>query len=100
MVKDAIEALVNKRGFTANVQLVGNVLCVEANDSKQLVSLMLRRQRMRNHLTLDEVQERLGARSKNEYAQYEQGKSLPGFENLESLLMAIDPQRSPVLSYI
>ena len=100
MVKDAIESLVNKRHFAINAQLVGSVLCVEANDVKQLVSLILKRQRNRNHLTLDDVQERLGARSKNEYAQYEQGKALPGLEKLERLLKAIDPKHSPVLGYI
>lgn len=40
---------------------------------------------------MKEVAERMGSRSKNAYAQYEQGKILPSFDKLTQILQAIDP---------
>jgi transcriptional regulator with XRE-family HTH domain len=55
------------------------------------LALLLRRQRERHGLTLAQAAERLGQRSKNAYARYEQGKSMPTVEKLEQLLQAIAP---------
>lgn len=100
MVKDAIELLVNKKSFKISADLHKNALCVEANDQKILMALVLKRQRLRKHLKLEEVKERLGAKSVNDYAQYEQGKHRPSFAKFEQLLKAIDPNHFPVIGYI
>ena len=47
-------------------------------------------------LTLAEAAERLGQRSKNAYARYEQGKTMPTVEKLEQLLTAIAPDQKIV----
>ncbi|HXW53405.1 MAG TPA: helix-turn-helix transcriptional regulator [Myxococcota bacterium] len=99
MVKDAIEGLVDAKKFKVEVQRRKNDIFIESNDPKLLTALILKRQRTRQRLTLEEVTANLGAKSINEYAQYERGKHLPSLEKLENLLKAIDPKHTPVLSY-
>jgi hypothetical protein len=70
---------------------------VSTDDTAAMISLLLRRQRHRSGLTLAEVAERLGARSRNAYARYEQGASVPTVAKLEELLKAISPDRDIVL---
>jgi transcriptional regulator with XRE-family HTH domain len=45
---------------------------------------------------LAQAAERLGQRSRNAYARYEQGKSMPTVEKLEQLLSAIAPDQKIV----
>ncbi len=62
-----------------------------------MIALMLKRQREAHRLTLIEVAQRLGQKSPNAYARYEQGKSLPTVEKLNKLMKAIDPGFEPIL---
>ena len=62
-----------------------------------MIALMLKRQREAHRLTLAEVARRLGQKSPNAYARYEQGKSLPTVEKLNKLMKAIDPECEPIL---
>ncbi len=91
MVKDAIEALVNDPAFLIDSTIAGRDVFVESNDDKKLMGLILKRQRLKNKMKLEDVQTRLNAKSINDYAQYEQGKHVPCFDKLEQLLKAIDP---------
>ena len=98
MIAEAIECLMNKRGFKVDVRPVdGESISVGANREGMMVALMLRRQREAHRLTLAEVTRRLGQKSPNAYARYEQGKSLPTVEKLGKLLKAIDPELAPIL---
>ena len=56
-----------------------------------MISLLLRRQREKSGLTLAEAAERMGAKSRNTYARYEQGTSVPTVEKLNQLLHAVSP---------
>jgi len=98
MVKDAIELLVDDPAFSIDVTLIGNSLFIESNDPKKLIGLILKRQRHRKKLKLEDVAALLGAKSLNEYAQYEQGKHLPSLEKFEKLLQAINPELMPFVS--
>ena len=98
MVKNAIETLVDDQNFSAEVSVSKNVLLLDSNDQKKLVALILKRQRQKYRLTMEQVAEHLQAKSINEYAQYEQGKHQPSFEKFEKLLQAIDPNLQPVIS--
>ena len=98
MIKDAIECLIDDTSFSVAAFLVGNTVCIETSDSKKLIALILKQQRYRKNLTLEDVAEHLHAKSVNEYAQYEQGKHQPSFEKFAQLLEAIDPRLSPVIS--
>jgi predicted transcriptional regulator len=74
----------------------GELFEIEANRVGILIALLLRRQRERHGLTLNEAAERLGQRSRNAYARYEQGRAMPSVEKLEQLLKAIAPDQKIV----
>jgi transcriptional regulator with XRE-family HTH domain len=59
---------------------------------------MFRRLRLKNKLTLKEVAKRMGAKSHNAYARYEQGKSIPTIEKLSILISAINPDQDFIVS--
>jgi len=92
MARDLIETMAGVRGFRATVYPTGGeTFEIGANRIGVLLALLLRRQRERQGLTLAEAAARLGQRSKNAYARYEQGKTMPTVEKLEELLRAIAP---------
>jgi hypothetical protein len=98
MIADAIEGLANQKGFKVDVRPLGiAAFTVGANQESIMIALMLRRQREAHSLTLTEVAQRLGQKSPNAYARYEQGKSLPTLEKLNQLMKAIDPGFEPIL---
>ena len=90
MVKDAIEELVNEKAFRIKITLSKDgEFIVWANDVAPLVALMLKRQRLKNGLSLSDMQERLHTKSKNAYAQYEQGRSVPSVQKFLQFLRAM-----------
>ena len=92
MAKDLIETMAGVGGFKVTIYPArGNTFEVGANNVGVLLALLLRRQRERQGLTLEEAARRLGQRSRNAYARYEQGKAMPSVEKLEELLRAIAP---------
>ena len=92
MVKDLFETMADRKGFEVDVHMTGSqVFEIEANDVGILLALLLRRQREKSGLTLADVAERLGQRSRNAFARYEQGKAQPTVEKLEQLLRAVAP---------
>ena len=94
MAEDLIETMAHTRGFKVTAfPSAGEIFEIEANRIGILVALLLRRQRERQGLTLNEAAERLGQRSRNAYARYEQGKAMPSVEKLEQLLRAIAPDQ-------
>lgn len=98
MIKDAVELLADDSTFSAKATMVDDFVFLDANDTKILIALILKRQRQKKHLNLEEVASHLQARSINEYAQYEQGRHLPSFEKFEQLLKAIDPELNVFMS--
>jgi predicted RNase H-like HicB family nuclease/DNA-binding XRE family transcriptional regulator len=98
MIADAIESLVDKKGFKIKVfPGCGGHFELAANDAATLVAFLLRRQRKKHGLSLKEVAKRLGASSHNAYARYEQGSSVPTVEMLFRLLSAVSPDNNFVL---
>ena len=100
MVEDLLETLANRPGFSVTTHPVtkGNFE-ISSPDTRGLVSLLLRRQRERSGLSLGEAAQRLGAKSRNAYARYEQGTSAPTVDKLNELLQAVSPDRDFVLRY-
>lgn len=98
MVKDLLETLVNRPDFSVEIHRAkrGNFE-VSASDMRAMISLMLRRQREKSGLSLSEVAQRLGVKSLNAYARYEQGMTAPTLEKLDQLLKAVSPDRDFVL---
>ena len=98
MIADAIEGLINQKGFKIDVRPLGSEsFTVGTTMENAMIALMLKRQREAHRLTLVEVARRLGQKSPNAYARYEQGKSLPTLEKLNKLMKAIDPAFEPIL---
>src|SRR5581483_4654276 len=71
---------------------------LSASDTKAIVGLLLQRQRQLHGLSLAAAAERLGAKSRNAYARYEQGSSMPTVDKLDKLLQAVSGGRAFVLS--
>jgi len=92
MIADWFAVMVSRPRFAMRVVNVhGNSFEVAADDTRTMIGLLLRRQRQKSGLSLAAVAERLGARSRNAYARYEQGATVPTVEKLAELLRAIAP---------
>lgn len=98
MVADMLESMVNQSSFEVTV-FKGKKDSFEVgfSEPKHMVRLLLQRKREMSGLSLAQVAERLGAKSRNTYARYEQGKSVPSFEKLNELLHAVNPQSDIVI---
>ena len=98
MVKDLLETLAYRPGFSVQVYPGKHGdFEVSSPDTRGMISLLLRRQRERSGLSLAEVAQRLGVRSRNAYARYERGTSVPTLEKLNELLKAVSPDQDFVL---
>lgn len=99
MIADAIESLVDKRSFTVDVHPGhGDYFEVSANDQAALFAFLLRQRRVAAGLSLEAVRQRLGLKSRNAYARYEQGTSVPTVDKLGKLLKAVDADADIVIS--
>ncbi len=98
MMEDWFEAMVNRPGFSVEGLLTGKEeFEITSPDLKSMISLLLQRRRQESGLSLADVADRLGARSRNAYARYERGDSVPTIEKLDQLLRAISPDLEVVL---
>lgn len=94
MAIDLLETMADAESFEVEVYPTGrDTFEIGASRTAVLLALMLRRQRERHGLTLADAAERLGQRSRNAYARYEQGRAMPTVEKLEQLLKAIAPDQ-------
>jgi len=90
MIADAVESLVNKKDFEVRVfGTKGRVFEIGASDQGALTALLLRRMRQKAGLSLEEVAARLGSKSPNSYARYEQGRSVPSVEKFAKLFSVV-----------
>ena len=98
MIADAIETLVNKPHFKIHVfPGKGEYFEVGASDESILTAFLLRRERTKAGLTLAQVAHKLGSKSINSYARYEQGRSVPTVPKLSELLSAVTSKKDFVL---
>jgi len=99
MIEDWFVSMVNRPGFSVHTDLTGrHEFVVNSDDLRSMISLLLQRQRHRSGLSLAEAAERLGVESRNAYARYERGDSLPTIEKLDQLLEAMAPGRDLVVT--
>lgn len=97
MVKDLIETLANRPDFSVTVYPQKNgAFEVGSENTRVMTQLLLRRQREKNGLSLADIATRLGASSRNAYARYESGRSVPTIEKLDELLQAVSPDQDIV----
>jgi predicted RNase H-like HicB family nuclease/DNA-binding XRE family transcriptional regulator len=74
MVKSAIETLVNKKGFSCEVEDVGEgQFLLSSDDTGMLASFIFKRLRESNGLTIRDMAKRLHLKSPTSYARHENG---------------------------
>jgi predicted RNase H-like HicB family nuclease len=106
MIKDAIEQYIDyyfdiKKGLEVKInRYKKNIIGVATTDNAILLSLSLRRQREMSGSTVREAAERLGSKSPNAYAQYENGKKQVSLDQYEKLLYAANPSQHTHLRVI
>ena len=98
MMADWFATMAGREEFVVSVHLVGKgEFEIACDDTPVVIGLLLRRQRQRSGLSLAEAAQRLGAKSRNAYARYESGTSVPTVAKLDELLRAIAPDRDLVI---
>ena len=98
MVADMLDTMVNQKNFEITVfKGKKDTFEVGSSDAKYFVRLLLQRKRELSGLSLSQVASRLGMSSRNTYARYEQGKSVPSVEKLNDLLRAVCPETDIVI---
>ena len=98
MVADMLDTMVNQKDFEITVFKGKKDTCeVGSSDAKYFVRLLLQRKWELSGLSLAQVASRLGMSSRNTYARYEQGKSVPSVEKLNDLLRAVCPETDIVI---
>jgi predicted RNase H-like HicB family nuclease len=98
MVAEVIELMAEDPRLRVRVHPgKGEYFEVDATDQGRLFAFLLRRRRIMSGLSLADVTKRLGAKSRNSYARYEQGRSIPTVEKLSELLSALGNEHDFVL---
>jgi predicted RNase H-like HicB family nuclease/DNA-binding XRE family transcriptional regulator len=98
MIADWFTSIVEEPSF--DVQVIsgaGEHIEITSADLPALIRLLLRRRREGSGLSLAQVAQRLGVQSRNAYARYEQGQSVPSLEKLNALLQAVSPETELVV---
>jgi len=99
MAEDAVETIIDRKGFRAKVSLVDDArFVVGTNDDQALFAMILRQQRGAKSLSIREVAARLGSRSPTAYARYESGGTTLSIDKFTEILQAIDADAEPVLT--
>lgn len=92
LIADWVETMVNRRGFRAKVHPTQkDRFEIAGTDPTAMTALLLRRRRQASGASLREMAARLGAKSRNAYARYERGETVPTMEKLDALLKATAP---------
>jgi predicted RNase H-like HicB family nuclease/DNA-binding XRE family transcriptional regulator len=92
MIADAIETLVDKKGFKINVYPGrADGFVIDSNNDAILTAFLLKQHRQKHGVTLQEAANRLGVKSVNAYARYEKGDSVPTISKFAALWRAISP---------
>jgi DNA-binding XRE family transcriptional regulator len=93
MICDAVQLLADEKGFKVRVDAGHKgYFTIETDQVGPLLSLLLKRQRIKNKMTVNDVVAHLGLKSKNAYAQYEQGRNEPSLSQFQKFIQAIRPQ--------
>ena len=99
MAVDMIKSMVNKKDFRVELYKGKNGdFEIGSSDSRHLISLLLQRKRELSGLSLSQVAAKLGFSSRNSYARYERGQTVPTIGKLAELLKAVDSKSDIVIN--
>ncbi len=92
MLRDAARLIADDDGFELQAYpSKGQRFEAGSEDDATFCALVLRRQRQARGLSLRDVSERLGMKSRNAYARYEQGRAVPTIQKFAELLKTVNP---------
>ncbi len=101
MLKDAIHLLVEDKKLKLKfITLSKHSFLLQSNNPTLLLSLFLKRQRASQNLSLSAMAKKLKVKSKNAYAQYEQGRSEPSLSKLQEFISALLPNQEIAIRLI
>ena len=104
MIEDLLRTMakeeINQRINFKVGQCENDHFAVKPSKADYIPALILKRMRMKNEQTVQDVVDRLGEKSKNAYAAYEQGRHIPGLFKWQELLSAICPKTEMVLKIV
>ncbi len=90
MLEDLLKTASRREGFKADIaRFANNTFLLRGRDERSeadLIAILLRRQRARAGLSLNDMARLLKAKSKNAYARYEHGESVPSPIMMEKIL--------------
>lgn len=90
MLEDLLKTASHREGFKADIaRFANNTFLLRGRDEHSeadLIAILLRRQRARAGLSLNDMARLLKAKSKNAYARYEHGESVPSPIMMEKML--------------
>ncbi len=93
MVVDAVRLLADDDSLEIDLfRTGGDSFELGSDDKAAFYGLLLRRQRQAHGLSLRDVAERMGMKSRNAYARYEQGRAVPTIQKFADLLKAVNPK--------
>ncbi len=92
MVVDAVRLLADDDSLEIDLYPRGGESFELGSDKAAFYGLLLRRQRQALGLSLRDVSERMGMKSRNAYARYEQGRAIPTIQKFAELLKAVNPK--------
>ena len=93
MVVDAARLLADDESLEIDLfSMGGESFELGSDDKAAFYGLLLRRQRQAHGLSLRDVAERMGMKSRNAYARYEQGRAVPTIQKFAELLKAVNPK--------
>lgn len=92
MARDAARTLANNDHFELELHPMDSKRFeVGCRNDALFYAFVLKRQRQAHGLSLRDVASRLGMRSRNAYARYEQGLAVPTIQKFAELLRAVNP---------
>jgi predicted RNase H-like HicB family nuclease len=98
MIEDWLETMIEREGFRAKAHFRGkNEFEIDGSDTAAMIALLLRRRRQASGQSLQDIASHLGSSSRNAYARYERGETVPTIEKLDALLKATAPGRDFVI---
>ena len=98
MALDLVKSMIDKKDVQVEIFKGKNGnFEIGSPDARHLVSLLLRRKRELSGLTLAQVAAKLGLASRNSYARYERGQTVPTISKLGELLRAVSPNSDLVI---
>ena len=101
MIKEAIEELIDIKGFEVSIDNVqADTFSVAANNTRWFMAFILKQQRSYHKKSIRQIAAKLGSDSPTAYSRYEQAKTGLNMDKFTQILSAINEDSEPVLKLV